>query len=367
MALPRFLALLAIGGLSLGSSQPEPPEPEDEDRSVYQVLPEDEGDEYPPKGAEPIILGSEAPPGAAPWQVQIYSTVPYTAAEKRHDATLSPIASRNPGGEAKKYLNERNDYELNHRCGGAYLGELWIVTAAHCVAGKPFVGDKVNDVLTDRRVRMGTQSISGGGATYPIDAVVIHRKYEPGGKSHDIALIRITTRGKRGSIQSGRLKSIRLFKRELYGEASLRARPLEVYGWGVTGPLVHGAENLRLDKDGKLQRSPSSLHYVGVTYLSYRECRKYSALKGSLARGMICGLGRARDGEDDVFSDSCRGDSGGPLITKRSDGTERLVGLVSWGKGCGMPDMPGVYVDVSHYSLWIETAKVGIEPGVWRR
>ena len=371
MTLKKSLGNLAISimaAASLGAGQPGPaPPPIEDERFDPNVLPENEGDEYPPRGAKPIIRGSEAPPGTAPWQVQIYSTVPYTAAEKARDARLSAVAANNPNGEQKKYLNERNEYELNHRCGGAYLGELWIVTAAHCVFGKPFDGDRVRRVLTDRRVRMGTQSLTSGGATYPIDAVVIHRKYKPGKKKHDIALIRISTRGKQGSIRSGQLKSIKLFKRNVHGEAALTEQPLFVYGWGVTGPLEVGAENLRLDKDGNIQRSPSKLQYVPVNYLSLRACRKYNELKGSLAAGMICGLGWARRGESDVYGDSCRGDSGGPLIQRRSNGLARLVGLVSWGKGCGSEKLPGVYVDVSHYARWIETAQVGARPGVWRR
>lgn len=48
-----------------------------------------------------------------------------------------------------------------------------------------------------------------------------------------------------------------------------------------------------------------------------------------------------------------QGDSGGPLIT--ADGTNVLVGVVSWGQGCADPDFPGVYARVSSQYSWIET------------
>ena len=66
---------------------------------------------------------------------------------------------------------------------------------------------------------------------------------------------------------------------------------------------------------------------------------------------MICG-GRRNN-------DSCQGDSGGPLIAAVKDeatGEIRytLIGVTSWGEGCGERGKPGVYAEVADYIPFID-------------
>ncbi|KFP70755.1 Plasminogen, partial [Acanthisitta chloris] len=51
-----------------------------------------------------------------------------------------------------------------------------------------------------------------------------------------------------------------------------------------------------------------------------------------------------------------QGDSGGPLVCYHFD-TDKyyLIGITSFGTGCGRPKFPGIYVRVSQYRAWISS------------
>lgn len=82
------------------------------------------------------------------------------------------------------------------------------------------------------------------------------------------------------------------------------------------------------------------------------ECSSvYKSARVNLANGQMCAGG-------DKGKDSCRGDSGGPLMRVVHDGNEvnnwYAVGIVSFGPSpCGMQGWPGVYTRVNVYMPWI--------------
>lgn len=64
---------------------------------------------------------------------------------------------------------------------------------------------------------------------------------------------------------------------------------------------------------------------------------------------MIC-AGYPQGGKD-----SCQRDSGGPMVcAEPTSGVKKLVGVVSFGQGCGVPDFFGVYARVQYFRSWIE-------------
>lgn len=310
--------------------------------SVAQV----EQNQLPPPAAEDtqteededgrIVGGDPAEPGTAPWQIQIYSTVKYTPEDLIADNKL-------PDGHADKiYIGKRDEHELSHRCGGSYIGDGWILTAAHCL-NVP----KGSNFMTDRRVKMGTQNLKVGGATFAIETAVKHVGYGKG--KNDVALIRVRDDGQIAKlIAAGRLAKVPM---HLNSDPKLNANEeLRVTGWGYMGERDRGSFQ-RMDSGGRVQNNPVRLRQVAINFRPDPVCKNEPDYKDIWTAKSLCA------GSADPGRDSCVGDSGGPL-TRLQKGERVLVGVVSFGIGCAHKGIPGVYMRVSAYQDWIAKAKL---------
>lgn len=201
-------------------------------------------------------------------------------------------------------------------CSGSHIGNGWIVTAAHCVKDELGSPLKQKDII----VLVGSVSLIAGGNRLPLSRdPIFHEAYDPSTKANDIALLKISNHTSLPSI----LLPIPLVEAPLVVEDTI----LTVSGWGKT------------TENGKIS---TELLKVDVPVVSHEKCTvKYPSVNENL---QVC-AGKPE-------TDSCQGDSGGPLTGIDENGRV-LIGVVSFGKGCGRAGFPGVYTRVVPYTKWI--------------
>ncbi|MEU3948194.1 serine protease [Streptomyces sp. NPDC029526] len=199
-------------------------------------------------------------------------------------------------------------------CGGVAVGRTTVLTAAHCMDENVLGAspDRVRDlkVITGR-----TDLLSEEGHEIAVRSTWVNPGYDAGTNSGDFAVLNLAEALPEGSV----------IGMAAAGDPAYRADTrATVYGWGdTTGGGSYAG----------------SLHAARVRVLPDQLCR--AAYPGSAdgayrADTMLC-AGEVAGGRD-----ACQGDSGGPLVAEG-----RLIGLVSWGSGCGWAGSPGVYTRVS--------------------
>ena len=255
------------------------------------------------KVAEPqIIGGTEALPGAWPWQVALVNSAEPDAFEGQF-------------------------------CGASLLTPNWVLTAAHCVTnGADVVPAAALDIVVGRHAL--TETV---GQRLSVSQIVVHPAWDPATFDFDLALLRLQqpavftgALGVAGAIQPVTLAAP--------GEFALLApeRLATVTGWGTR---TSGALDF-----------PHTLYQTTVPLVTQEFCSAaYQALDplAEITANMLC-AGYVEGGKD-----SCQGDSGGPLVVD-DNGIWKQVGIVSWGNGCAEPGIPGVYTRLPRFYDWIK-------------
>ncbi|XP_062977533.1 transmembrane protease serine 12-like [Elgaria multicarinata webbii] len=210
-----------------------------------------------------------------------------------------------------------------HICAGSLITNDSVLSAAHCTRKKlsPEIWRAVFGL--HHLYKHSTYAIKRR-----VRAITVHTWYNRETYENDVALFKLS----KPIIYNDYIQPICL------PDKSLRlTKDTECYiaGWGMQ----------REDGTGTLQLQEAKIRIIPLDI-----CNRYDWYGGSVSSNNLCA------GSETGRVDSCQGDSGGPLMCGfQNNAKYYLIGITSYGYGCGRPKLPGIYVNISKYRSWVES------------